>query len=468
MSRNRLGDIGGGGGGGNGGADGTLTRLLRPDEEAAGAADAAAAGNSGGGSIFPAFLFPFARRAPPPRLAPEVSADRLLALPATELPIFAKQCEIVREIIARISRNAERIARLNRAVLVGGGTGVGPPGVLGSAGRKDTYVEIDDLCSDSTKLIRRARTALRHLAQFRNPSVEHEADAEGYYDDHPIPTDDDLRTRNGLYATALRSLNAAVRAHWGVQADVRQSRTELFKRSYRLVKPDATDEEATRAALDAEYGDDDDDGDGTAEPTAPFARSVVVVANQQPSGATDADGIYGGGDPDGAPAQHPTADDQNGLPGGAGQDQNGGIDVDVDGGGGGELAEGLRELVTWDDTTAALHQQVEAEQAGLRQLRSRQRQIRRATAQMEELLALAEELQALVEEHQEYVDATERHAVQTRWDVEEANVQLKVATDHAESTRAKRWVLFTIILVLLAIVGIVAGVELKKVASGVY
>ena len=117
-----------------------------------------------------------------------------------------------------------------------------------------------------------------------------------------------------------------------------------------------------------------------------------------------------------------------------------------------------------DMLTARIAGDIGDQEKLVRGVSAKYQQLKMVTERMEGLLELTMEIQESVEEAQAWLDAAESDAVKANWDVERGNLMLSDATDHADAARGKKWIVFVVIFVVLVVVGLIAGTELKKTA----
>jgi len=97
-----------------------------------------------------------------------------------------------------------------------------------------------------------------------------------------------------------------------------------------------------------------------------------------------------------------------------------------------------------------------------REVQERHEDVRRIERTMAELAQLFNDLSILVEKDDDVIDHVQQNAVGVEADTEAALGHTDKARKSAISARKKRWICFFIILIILAIIGIVLGIEIPK------
>lgn len=126
--------------------------------------------------------------------------------------------------------------------------------------------------------------------------------------------------------------------------------------------------------------------------------------------------------------------------------------VDDDSGGGNQVfAQALSSSTRYGDSRAVY-----------REVQERHQDIRRMEQTLTELAQLFSDMGTLVEQDDAKITAIEQTARKVEDDTEHALVDTGRAVEHARNARRMRWICFSIIVIILAVVGIVLGVVLSK------
>ncbi|KAH9043173.1 t-SNARE [Lactarius pseudohatsudake] len=100
--------------------------------------------------------------------------------------------------------------------------------------------------------------------------------------------------------------------------------------------------------------------------------------------------------------------------------------------------------------------------AAHREVQERHEDIRKIERTLAELAQMFNDMDALVAQQEDTINAIETSAGQVAGDTEAGLVQTEKAVKHARAARRKRWILFFIVLIILAIIGIAVGVTVSN------
>ncbi|PFH50678.1 hypothetical protein AMATHDRAFT_75471 [Amanita thiersii Skay4041] len=103
--------------------------------------------------------------------------------------------------------------------------------------------------------------------------------------------------------------------------------------------------------------------------------------------------------------------------------------------------------------------------AAYREVQARHEDIKRIERTLAELAQLFNDMSVLVEQQDETINVIETQAAGVEKDTEAGLQYTEKAVVSARSARKKRWICFIIILILLIIIGVVVGVEVKKLVD---
>ncbi|KAJ3096561.1 Plasma membrane t-SNARE, secretory vesicle fusion [Phlyctochytrium planicorne] len=138
--------------------------------------------------------------------------------PASTSDEFFHQCEVLNYNLNVIRNNTAQIKDLNNKIL----------GEVNVSKAAQFKTDLDRRCEENSALINETRDGIKILSQAKTPS----------------PSAD---TKNQQYAHIVKSLKAATREFFDVEAEVKQSARDQFARQYRIARPSASDQEIDAA-----------------------------------------------------------------------------------------------------------------------------------------------------------------------------------------------------------------------------
>jgi syntaxin 1B/2/3 len=100
--------------------------------------------------------------------------------------------------------------------------------------------------------------------------------------------------------------------------------------------------------------------------------------------------------------------------------------------------------------------------AAYREVQERHEDIKKIERTLTELAQLFNDMAVLVEQQDETINHIQEAAVSADKDLEVGLQETNKAVKSAAAARKKRWICFFIILIILAIVGIVVGIQVSK------
>jgi len=100
--------------------------------------------------------------------------------------------------------------------------------------------------------------------------------------------------------------------------------------------------------------------------------------------------------------------------------------------------------------------------AAYREVQERHEDIKRIERTISELAQLFNDMSILVEQQDETINTIEAQATEVEKDVETGLGYTEKAVTSARSARKKRWICFFIFLIILAIIGVVVGIEIAN------